>query len=42
MEERINCEVCHSKLKQIQETAQYYCDQPAAKCYNSLKVIYSG
>ena len=40
MTKKFRCEVCNKYLKQINETNQYYCDQPSTKCYNSLKVIH--
>jgi len=37
IKDQFRCSGCHSILKRIGETSQYYCDQPATKCIESLK-----
>jgi hypothetical protein len=38
-DEKFRCQSCHNLLKQIDQTDQYYCDQPNSKCVDSLRVI---
>ena len=37
--EKFRCGSCYSILKKINETNQYYCDQPLSTCIDSLKTI---